>query len=224
MAFSEDIMLAMAARSYLYCVFACVFGAEPSLERATLLDADLVEDSVRALEGNMSELARCRTFAEALGETDFDAIKGLYNALFVGPATPAAFPWEAFHVSNTGRLFGPVALEVRKCYRAQGLLPEGYPHVSDDALALELNFMAALAARIVKMGDVDGSWTDDLQASRSFIEDHLGRWTGRLSAKIVAYREDSFYSVAATALDEFVQYDLALLKEILRSNSIASAA
>lgn len=205
---SQDIEMVLGARVYLYRVFNAIFGNEPSNQLGDQLDHNLIEQSfsVVGCEGNTFQ--GCNTFVAELQEsTDFDSLKNLYNALFVGPATPAALPWEAMYTTKNRRLFGPVALEVRKCYRAQGFIPHSYPHVSDDALALEIDFLAGLAQRSLERFEENGDWKEPLVASNQFIGEHLGLWVDRLANAVVQYREGTFYAKAAVALAEYVKAD-----------------
>ena len=213
---TNDAVMVLAARSYLYRAFSGLFGNEPSEETASLLDADLLEQSFEVMGCAGSRHGGCERMVSMLRSgVDFPMMKGLYNALFVGPATPAALPWEAMHVTNNGRLFGPVALSVREFYRAHGCLPHGYPHVSDDALALELDFLAVLSGRALSRWEENGSWTEPLEASLVFEREHLGCWTRRLAQAIHRYREESFYGAVADALVEFVEADISTLCGIL---------
>jgi TorA maturation chaperone TorD len=94
--------------------------------------------------------------------------------LFVGPGRVEANPWESTYVSSDNTIFQKVTLEVRKAFVSQELLPAAYPNVADDHIALELDFMAALAGRAddaYRAADCQ-KFRTALEASRDFLDKH----------------------------------------------------
>lgn len=205
----------LAARAYLYRVFHNLLGCEPSARTRNAVDVELVRQSLEVVNvrgvATAEDAAALEQWCEALLAWDGDSseLMRLYNNLFVGPAMPAALPWEAMHTTNARRLFGPVALAVRKAYRTAGCIPAGYPHVSDDALALELDFLAVMAQRAQRqlaegsISEVDNT----MQMSGRFLGEHLGTWTASLWRHVEDYRSGTLYVLTARALDCFVRSD-----------------
>lgn len=212
---------ALAARQYLYRAFQCLFGNDPREEAWDVLDAELLEEACGILGVEGAPFARaldCVLGAPSLRE----ATACEYTAALVGPGALPSPPWESAQLSGDGALFTPVTLEVRNAYRAQGLLPQQYPAVADDHIALECGFLAELAARA--LGAFAAHDTERcasaLEASRSFAEAHLLRWADRFAERMDGERAP-FYRVVACALADFVQADAAWLREAAAAKAAA---
>ena len=138
----EVIELALVARPALYGALYGVFANEPSAELLASLEGTELQTLVDALMGErgakpLAALAEAAARAQGAGEASVDRLEGAYNRLFVGPAKPEAGPWESLHRGKEGTLFCQTTLDVRRCYVEQGLIPQSYPHVADDHVALE---------------------------------------------------------------------------------------
>ena len=213
----------LAARRYLYAFFQSVFGNEPSAEQHGAFDAALCE---AALSEVGMEPEACGSAARLLAALrgvlaspeEISSLHSEYTRLFVGPGKLPAPPWEGYWRSVEHRLFTRETLEVRQCYRACGFASKGYPRVADDHLAIELDFLSALALRAF-----DGFQTQDaeaaraaLAASRSFLDAHLGRWLADFAQALgPAAGERSLFGAAALALADFAAGDADWLREVL---------
>ena len=146
-----------SARRYLYALGQSLAGSEPTGARLEAVDAGILAEAL-AIVGIAGDFGLAERVAKA--RQDLGAARSLYTRLFVGPATPQAMPWESTYRSRSRALFRQETLEVRNAYRAQGFLPQAYPKVADDHLALELGFLAALAGRAVDalQGKILGEW------------------------------------------------------------------
>lgn len=153
----NELALLMLARQRAYSWFQALLGAEPC---ADTLAAALSDDALDALAFFAGEEGAAGAFGEALKnvrehqvawradpEGFLDAARSAYGVLFVGPDHLPAPPWESCYREGSRALFQATTLEVRKAYFEDGLLPEGYPNVADDHLAIELDYLAALGAR-----------------------------------------------------------------------------
>ena len=70
-----------------------------------------------------------------------EAARSDYMALFVGPGTPLAPPWESVcRHKDEALVFQKETLEVRAAYRELGLQVEKLHHEPDDHIAYELEF------------------------------------------------------------------------------------
>lgn len=198
---------ALAARQYLYRAFQCLFGNDPREEAWDALDAELLEEACGILGVEGAPFARaldCVLGAPSLRE----ATACEYTAALVGPGALPSPPWESAQLSGDGVLFTPVTLEVRNAYRAQGLLPQQYPAVADDHIALECGFLAELAAHA--LGAFAAHDTERcasaLEASRSFAEAHLLRWADRFAERMDGEKAP-LYAAAAGLLAAFAEAD-----------------
>ena len=206
---------ALCARYYLYTVFRSIFGCKPDSSWAAQLDSRMVSKAcslvgLDAQEGFTDALDRAR-------EADADALADAYTKTLVGPGKLPANPWEAVYVTGEEALFQRETLDVRNAYRAQGLLPELYPRVSDDYLALECAFLAELGKRAcaeLENGD-EPACAASLSASGAFLEEHLCRWVSRYADDLESADACELYTQAAKTLAEFARQDQALLREAI---------
>ncbi|MDO4890905.1 MAG: molecular chaperone TorD family protein, partial [Coriobacteriaceae bacterium] len=119
-----------------------------------------------------------------------------YVNIFVGPGTLKADPWESVHLSHTRALFQQELLPIRDAYRAAGFLPARYPHVQDDYIGLELDFLAKLAgaARAEWEAGNAAAAQERLAQSKAFLEEHLLLWIDSLAQAIEREYGDGFYA------------------------------
>ena len=213
----------LAARAYLYALFQHLFAEEPNESFVQAVDAELAREAFVLMGGTACD-------AEAFGK----ALAGLEDV----PARRIGLRPPVRRTGRASRATLGVGLEVQGrlavhphhaggCappYRAQGFIPERYPQVSDDHLALELDFLARLAQGMQKAweeGDSD-ALERARQTSASFLEEHLGAWIGPFSADLANASSDSHaadlanacqgpYATAARLLERLVRLDAAFL-------------
>ena len=114
-------------------------------------------------------------------------------------------------------LFQESTLKVRECYRRFGLLPEAYPRVADDSLALELGFMAELAKRSAEASEnADAAERNrNLQGSLDFLNEHLLIWVPQLLERMAGTKTDWLYPRLVRVLDSFLKKDRETLIDLL---------
>lgn len=206
-------------RCFLYQVFQSVFGNAPSVAQLDVVFSDLARESLGAfadaddlalLDGWAAEFAQDpQAFAERLGSQ--------YMRALIGPASLPAPPWESVYTSNDHLLFQEVTLDVRRAYVAQDCIPASYPHVADDHLSLELDFMAKLAERAmqaVERGD-GGEVGRLVTVQLDFLHNHLGVWVGAFAERL-ATDAARYYACMARLTERFVAQDLRWLEEFGR--------
>jgi TorA maturation chaperone TorD len=211
---TEEVSELLTARLYLYTLFQSLLGNEPSTEQLQAIDIELAEEAFEImLSEKADEPVRLLKLFE---KTDIAALKGEYTRLFVGPHALKAPPWESVYITKDKMLFTKETLKVRNFYRSQGFIPAEYPHVADDHIAIELDFMAQLALRLqnaAETGD-DEVYRETQTASSEFLQDHLLAWIPKYLEDL---QEDTalFYPQAAEALLVFLQKDSEHLRAIL---------
>ncbi len=218
----EAVELLLANRLYLYSLLYKTFGREPDAELLTLLCAETAVSAFALLSEEKGDvLDRVGPFLEGLRAKANDPAfleeaKTEYMHLFVGPDKLVAPPWESVYRGEDAMLFQAVTLEVREIYRGFGLLPEGYPHVADDSLALELAFMSKLAERAaedLRNGDETGLCRL-LESSQEFLEKHLLRWIPKFLERMQKATSQLMYPQLCVVLDAFLKRDRDTLAEL----------
>jgi len=222
---NDAIELALTGRVSLYGAFHAVFGGEPTPELLQMLAGEEFAQMAGTFVGEgAAALEALRTAAgEALGahggaEAAAGRLVDAYNRLFVGPAAPEAAPWETVYVGSAAEraLFGCVTLEARRAYVEQGLIPQGYPNVSDDHVAIELDFMRLLGERAREAygaGDAGAAFAA-LGASAGFLRDHVLLWAGGFAEALARAPHGALYSEAAAVLAAFAAADAQLVAEL----------
>lgn len=187
-----------SARIYLYRVFARAFAAEADGDFLACLESGECAEAFDALllGGEYGKIAR----RDLAGE--LDGLRATYARLFVGPGKPEASPWESLYRKEDGAIMGPTTCEVREQFRRLGLRAQGYPHVAEDHIALELGLMASMIER--------GCGHDE---QRVFLCDHLLNWAGDFAVKVCAAAPGSLYAAIASALPRFLKIDRQIIAE-----------
>jgi len=195
----ETMLLVLENRSYLYNLlargyaeeadeaFLQVFAQEHTRQEMALVEHELNSDILDAYAATL----------EVLGDVGAcEHIRREYVKVFVGPGTLKARPWETIHLEESRALFQPELLPIREAYREAGFLPARYPHVQDDFIGLELDFLAKLADAALEAWESghDAAATERLQQSREFLEKHLLRWIDSLGDAIIDEYGDYFFA------------------------------
>ncbi len=218
----EAAELLLANRLYLYSLLHKTFGRDPDSELLTLLCADTTGTAFALLSEEKGDvLDRVGLFLEGVRAKVNDPafledVKAEYMHLFVGPDKLVAPPWESVYRGEDAMLFQEVTLEVREIYRGFGLLPEGYPHVADDSLALELAFMAKLAERALEdLHNEDEVGLGRLiESSEEFLSRHLLLWIPKFLERMQKARTQFLYPQLCVVLDAFLKRDRDTLQEL----------
>lgn len=213
----ETIEILLSARRYLYAVLQSLFGNEPSDERLRAVSLPLLREASALL--GVDAAAADLTEALEAASGDVDDVERQYTYLFVGPHELPAPPWESVYATKERVLFHPRTLKVRNFYRSEGLIPQHYPSVADDHIALELDFLRSLADRAVEAqasGD-RATCVKALDVSRRFIEFHVGTWVGSFSEDLDESGCGMLYPAAGRLLVALVRVDGELLDELTKS-------
>ncbi len=218
----ETIELLLANRLYLYTLLHSVFGREPDAGMAGMLCSESAARAFGLLsEGEGSVLDRAAPFLASIADRKddpdwLDTVRSEYTRLFIGPGQLPAPPWESVYLGEEPILFQSVTLQVRETYRSFGLLPEGYPRVADDSLALELGFMEKLAGRALEdwnAGDMTGL-DRLLESAGAFLEEHLLRWIPKFLNRMKTSETQILYPQLCLILDAFLRRDLETVREL----------
>lgn len=182
-----------------------VWGAlAEAFRRAGSRPVDLAADTAEAASALRLDAGE---FVSALGE-DRDlrqAYDGIFGHTVRGPC-PA---YEGEYGEPKGHRFAHEIGDVTGFYAAFGLRPARAHPERADHVSMECEFMAFLALKEACAAETDSAENADLcrDASRNFLERHLGRF-GRAFANRVRRRTgEPFYLAAARLLDELIVDD-----------------
>ncbi len=208
---------------FLYSLLHKVFGREPDTDFLQILTGENTCEAFALLsdeEGDVPD--RFVLFLKELrGEFTqkpfMEQLKTEYTRLFIGPTKLPAPPWESVYRSKQGLLFQESTLAVREFYRKFNMLPQDYPHVADDSLALELHFMAKLsekaldALRADRMEDLNYY----LNGQNIFLQSHLLVWVPKFLERMADAPSDLMYPQLALVTDDFLRRDQKVVEEML---------
>ncbi len=217
----STVEILLANRLYAYSLLYKTLAREPDAELLTLLTAESAGEAFALLGDGDDTLSRVPAFfAELRGELN-DAFvseaRSEFTRLFIGPIKLVAPAWESMYVGKESMLFSDSTLAVRRFYQRYGLLPEGYPRVADDSLALELAFMSKLAERAnTAFGqEQHEDLLTALRGSCDFLTEHMLVWIPRFLERMKDSPTDILYPQLCLILSAFLETDRDVLKELL---------
>ncbi len=217
----STVEILLANRLYAYSLLYKVLAREPDAELLSLLTAESAGEAFALLGEEGDTLSRVPSFLEELrGELNDDFVseaRSEFTRLFIGPIKLVAPAWESMYVGKESMLFSESTLAVRRFYQRYGLLPEGYPRVADDSLALELAFMSKLAERAdtaFREGQREELLTA-LNGSRDFLTEHMLVWIPKFLERMKDSPTDILYPQLCLILNAFLEEDKAVLTDVL---------
>ena len=221
----EAVELLLSNRLFLYSLMHKLFGREPDEELLNILTDEHTGEAFGLLSEEEKDIMdRTAVFLGEIREEKqnpafLEETKDEYTRLFIGPMSLVAPPWESVYGQKDAMLFQESTLEVRNTYRQYGLIPEGYPHVADDSLALELHFMALLAQRGLDAfyAGKNDDLTADLTGSSDFLKKHLLVWVPKFLERMKGAKTSILYPQMCLVLDEFLRKDAETVKEVLQA-------
>lgn len=212
----ETTLLVLSNRNFLYNLIARGFAGEPDETFIAILKQEHTRQELLLVshEDTPQVLEAYEAALDAVPADDALAhLQHEYVRTFVGPGTLKAYPWETVHLSDTHALFQPELIPIRESYRAAGFLPARYPHVQDDFIGLEFDFLAKLsqsALQACESGDT-AAMDERLGQARTFLDEHLLRWIDSLANAIEREYGDSFYARFAKLAALVAKRDRAIL-------------
>ena len=221
----ETFEVILANRVLLYKLFHKVFGREPDASLLSLFADPAIAQAFSLLsmdEGDTMDKAAAFVSIQGEKSSDADYVNTLYNEymrMFVGPQKLIAPPWESVYRSHQGLLFQESTLIIREIYRKQGFIPEGYPRVPDDSLALELDFMGRMAerAQTALAENQMEALGEALTVCESFLRVHLLFFVPKMIERMECSSFRLFYPQITTILLAFINLDLELVQDMLKA-------
>ena len=209
---NEEIEARLAGRAFFYQLAHTVFSGEPDDRLFDALASEPCRDVLVEMSADCSGMSALSVFCDSLVQEDvdrralLDAALSDYNRVIAGlGGNRDSHPWESAYTSSKKLLFQVETLEVRNAYRAFGYLPQMYPKVADDHIALECAFLAQLAQ---KQLDAEGEEFQRLaEGQLGFLRDHLLKWIDQYVFDIRNDAPGSLYETVASALASFARAD-----------------
>jgi len=186
--------------------WAFAYPVPDDLRALGLLARALSETAPSGLAGPLARLA------ESVRDTDSADVAAEYVFLFDrGARCP---PYEGAW-SDAPQLAGKAALlaDVAGFYRAFGLGPASAQPDAEDHIAAECEFMSVLALKEAwAVGEDNDEAAEVIRAAeRSFLAEHLGRWTDVFTAALREATPVAFYGALADLLGVWVATEIAAL-------------
>ena len=219
----EVVVTLLQGRRYLFDLFHTLLGEQPTVEIAAVASS---ENSLRALslftEDDCPAAGNLIQLLARLQSCDLDGLREEYTRLFLGPQDLIAPPWESVYLSAERAIFQKSTLAVHMWYEQFGYVPKSYPHEPDDHISLMMHFLALLCQRALDALEADNMvrYRDALAAQMMFEQNHLLNWLGAYATEMEKSETHCFYPQLVDTMQKLVQYDNALLMEIMGSESL----
>lgn len=216
---TEEKETRLQGRVFIYQMAHTVFGGEPDSSLFDVLASENCISTLRAMADGIPQLSALAEYCKGLSESavyraSLERAESEYNRFVMGlGSNRVSHPWESAYTSNRRLLFQVETLEVRDAYRAFGYLPEMYPKVADDHIALECAFMLALAGKTL---DAEGEEFVRLVAGqRDFLRDHMLKWVDNYASDLHEEAPGGLYDLMSTGLARFIKDDFVFLQEVV---------
>jgi len=130
-----------------------------------------------------------------------------FAGLFLNASVHSVHPYESVYTSPERLLMQDARDQVRKIYKTHGLGLSGEWNEPEDHIALELEFMSRLCARIAESYEKSDSknFRLDCKAQRDFLTDHLLRWAPQFCEDLACASTTDLYRALGLLLGEFLE-------------------
>ena len=147
--------------------------------------------------------------------TPYETYEAEYIRLFeIAPKRPPCPLYEGYWRGRDGSERRELMAELMRFYRFFGLSLGESVREMPDHLAVELEFMAALAVREATDEAEDGDVASFRRAQRDFLQRHLGHWTPKVKGTIREIDAHPFFQALLAEIDAHVQADLDAMVEM----------
>jgi len=120
-------------------------------------------------------------------------------------------PYEGLYKED--RDVGQSLLEVKRCYREAGMLPDETVHEPPDYICVELDFMKQLCLKEQSHWLSDGDITETIATEVAFLTEHLGSWVGEFCQQVERHALTDFYRGFALILEAVISTDMQYLRQ-----------
>jgi putative dimethyl sulfoxide reductase chaperone len=106
---------------------------------------------------------------------------------------------------------GSAAIQVKRYYRAAGLIPDTSVCESPDYFCVQLDFMKQLCRREQRLRSSNQDAGENIACQGAFLKKHLGSWVGDFCEQVQKHALTDFYRGFALILNEFIKKDIQYL-------------
>lgn len=134
-----------------------------------------------------------------------------YERLFRGYSSKVPLYENIYRARTEGVDGMRLAAEISTMYGDCGVVFNKINGERDDHLALQLEFMAVMADRMMMFGSLPDRCLELTNQQISFLEDHLIKWTPSFAEELSERTTSPLYKSLAAILKQFIIYDLGML-------------
>lgn len=172
-------------------------------------------------DDNVRELNNLIENKEITVET-LEELSEEYTRLFIGPnQVPISLYESAFRQPGT-LLMQDTTANVRNQYLASAMVADGIINLPEDHLAIELEFIYALAKESLQILENNNNlpiFLQNLEQQRKFIQDRTD-WIEAIVRKVDEYSQNRGINEVFYLLKDVVQDDLSFINNIIEENAI----
>lgn len=124
-------------------------------------------------------------------------------------------PYEGLY--KEGRDVGQSLLQVKRCYREAGMLPDETVHEPPDYICVELDFMRQLCLNEQDQWRSEGDVLKVIATEEMFLTEHLGSWVGEFCQQVERHALTDFYRGFAVIMEAVVLTDMRSMRGLLQT-------
>ncbi|MCJ8012828.1 molecular chaperone TorD family protein [Paenibacillus sp. KQZ6P-2] len=203
----------LQGRGWVYQLLIDFSGNSPSLSlmapwqrQAALREELALTEGGRRLQEYLGELEPCELSKVCQTETLE------YERLFAGPDALLPCICESIYCAADQRSGQRCLQNIREAYAGCGIVFNKLQSETDDHLAIELEFIAVAGEHMDDAQGLPESRLMWLDTQIDFLENHLMKWTPRLSNELIALARTPLYREIGHIVGEFIPYDLQMLR------------
>ncbi|MDR1422540.1 MAG: molecular chaperone TorD family protein [Coriobacteriales bacterium] len=168
-----------------------------------------IEASNEFLQTGVVDLIACGRALEPLGrEKAVERVAIEYTRLFIGPAAPAAPPWESLYRAGSTVLFGQPTFEMRKLFAQVGVEASAESHQFEDHLGFELLYLGVNSAHFATVAPS----SDSVLEQQEFIRSHPLSFIEPLLTKAREAATVGYYPALIQLVRGYLLWDLTVLE------------
>lgn len=159
-----------------------------------------------------------KALGQEISETDEKTFINEYTRLFIGPGKTPVYPYSSVYLNKEPKpkLMDENTIDVRKEYLESNIVMSKLNVVPDDYLGAELEYMAYLTDKSIKLIEKEESAElgQLLEKQLKFLENHLITWIPRFSQDLMISTKDDLFRGLALLLRGLILSHITILKNV----------